>query len=228
MDLFLILIIIFLPLIASGYVKSNYNKYISIKTKENLTGFDVARKILDKNGLNDVHIVKTNGIMSDHYDSNRKVVRLSSDVFDGSSIASCAIAAHESGHAVQDKENYLFLKFRSLIFPVVKFTSSIAYYIILFAFIFELMDLVRIGIAFVSIGLLFQIITLPVEFNASSRAENELKSLNLFAESELLGIKKMLSSAALTYVAGTLASAIQLLRLINITNRRDWFTSFFF
>lgn len=221
MDLFLILIIIFLPLIASGYVKSNYNKYISIKTKENLTGFDVARKILDKNGLNDVHIVKTNGIMSDHYDSNRKVVRLSSDVFDGSSIASCAIAAHESGHAVQDKENYLFLKFRSLIFPVVKFTSSIAYYIILFAFIFELMDLVRIGIAFVSIGLLFQIITLPVEFNASSRAENELKSLNLFAESELLGIKKMLSSAALTYVAGTLASAIQLLRLINITNRRD-------
>lgn len=221
MDLFLILIIIFLPLIASGYVKSNYNKYISIKTKENLTGFDVARKILDKNGLNDVHIVKTNGIMSDHYDSNRKVVRLSSDVFDGSSIASCAIAAHESGHAVQDKENYLFLKFRSLIFPVVKFTSSIAYYIILFAFIFELMDLVRIGIAFVSIGLLFQIITLPVEFNASSRAENELKSLNLFAESELLGIKKMLSSAALTYVAGTLSSAIQLLRLINITNRRD-------
>lgn len=221
MDLILILIIIFLPLIASFYIKINYNKYIKVKTSNNLTGFEVARKILDKHNLKDVHIVKTNGTMSDHYDSSRKVVRLSSDVFDGTTIAANAIAAHEVGHAIQDKEGYFFLKLRSFIFPVVKIASSIAYYIIFIGFLLELMDLARLGILLVSLGLLFQIITLPVEFNASKRAKQELENNNLLNQDELRGTKKMLLSAAFTYVAGVLASALQLLRLILITNNRD-------
>lgn len=221
MDLILILIIIFLPLIASFYIKINYNKYIKVKTSNNLTGFEVARKILDKHNLKDVHIVKTNGTMSDHYDSSRKVVRLSSDVFDGTTIASSAIAAHEVGHAIQDKEGYFFLKLRGFIFPVVKIASSIAYYIIFIGFLLELMDLARLGILLVSLGLLFQIITLPVEFNASKRAKQELENNNLLNQDEIRGTKKMLLSAAFTYVAGVLASALQLLRLILITNNRD-------
>ncbi|MBQ3142121.1 MAG: zinc metallopeptidase [Bacilli bacterium] len=221
MDLILILIIIFLPLIASFYIKINYNKYIKVKTSNNLTGFEVARKILDKHNLKDVHIVKTNGTMSDHYDSSRKVVRLSSDVFDGTTIAANAIAAHEVGHAIQDKEGYFFLKLRGFIFPVVKIASSIAYYIIFIGFLLELMDLARLGILLVSLGLLFQIITLPVEFNASKRAKQELENNNLLNQDEIRGTKKMLLSAAFTYVAGVLASALQLLRLILITNNRD-------
>ena len=221
MDLILILIIIFLPLIASFYIKINYNKYIKVKTSNNLTGFEVARKILDKHNLKDVHIVKTNGTMSDHYDSSRKVVRLSSDVFDGTTIAANAIAAHEVGHAIQDREGYFFLKLRGFIFPVVKIASSIAYYIIFIGFLLELMDLARLGILLVSLGLLFQIITLPVEFNASKRAKQELENNNLLNQDEIRGTKKMLLSAAFTYVAGVLASALQLLRLILITNNRD-------
>ena len=221
MDLILILIIIFLPLIASFYIKINYNKYIKVKTSNNLTGFEVARKILDKHNLKDVHIVKTNGTMSDHYDSSRKVVRLSSDVFDETTIAANAIAAHEVGHAIQDKEGYFFLKLRGFIFPVVKIASSIAYYIIFIGFLLELMDLARLGILLVSLGLLFQIITLPVEFNASKRAKQELENNNLLNQDEIRGTKKMLLSAAFTYVAGVLASALQLLRLILITNNRD-------
>lgn len=221
MDLILILLIILLPIIANIYVKINYNKYTKVRIDNNLSGFEIARKILDKNGLQDVHIVKTGGTMSDHYDPSRKVVRLSSEVFDGKTIASSAIAAHEVGHAIQDKEKYTFMRIRSAIYPIVRITSNIAYYVILIGFVLELMDLARIGIAFVSLGLIFQIVTLPVEFNASRRAETELKSNGLLKDNEIEGTKTILTSAAFTYIAGTLASALQLLRLIGMVDRRD-------
>ena len=166
MDLLIILGIILIPVVAQIYISSNYANYSKIENKKNITGFEVARKILDKNGLDKIHIVEVKGNLTDHYDPTYKVVRLSSAIFHGSSIAALSVAAHECGHAIQDKENYLFLRFRSLIFPVVHFTSYFAYIILFIGLLSEALNLFVLGIALVSIGLLFQIVTLPVEFNA--------------------------------------------------------------
>ena len=213
MDLILILCIVFIPLIAQIYVSSSYNKFSKVKNKLNISGFEVARKILDKNGLNDVHIVETRGNLTDHYDPTRKVVRLSSSIFHGESIAALSVAAHEVGHAIQDKEGYLFLKFRSFIFPIVNFASRISYIVILIGFFMELMQLVWLGILLVGLGVIFQLVTLPVEFNASKRALKELNELKLCDKEDSEGVESMLKSAAYTYVAGVLASILQLLRL---------------
>lgn len=219
MDIMLFLIILVLPLIADIFVKINYGIYQKKENEKGLTGAEVARKILDKNGLDNIYVVATNGYLTDHYDPKRKVIRLSKAVYESDSVASIAIASHECGHAIQDKEGYLFLKLRALIFPVVNIATSISYYIILIGFIFEMLDLVYVGIALTSLGLLFQIITLPVEFNASKRAEKEINNLHLANEEENSGIKRVLVSAALTYVAGVLTSAIQILRLLLLTSR---------
>ena len=222
MDLFIILGIIAIPAIAQMYIMFNYNKYKNVENEKKLSGFEVARKILDANNLQDVHIVEVRGNLTDHYDPNRKVVRLSTDVFHGSSISSASIAAHECGHAIQDKVGYAFMRFRSAIFPVVKFTSYFAYIVVFIGILSELTNLFLLGIALVSIGLLFQLITLPVEFDASSRAKKQLKELNLVTQEEANGVSNVLTSAALTYVAGVLSSLLDLLRLILIfTNRRD-------
>ena len=221
MDLFLIIIIILVPLIADFNVKNTYKKYLKVNNSEKLTGQEVARKILDKNGLKDVYVVETAGYLSDHYDPKRKTVRLSKAVFEGETISSLAIAAHECGHAIQDKEGYLYMKIRSAIFPVVNIATSVSYYIILIGFLLEILDMVYLGIAFTVLGLIFQIVTLPVEFNASSRAKKELDSLNVVKNEETLGVKKVLTSAAFTYVAGVLASAAQILRLILAAKSND-------
>lgn len=218
MELILFILIIILPLIADIFVKINYSINLKKKNSKGISGAEVARKILDKNGLSNIYVVATNGYLTDHYDPKRKVIRLSKDVYEGSSVSSMAIAAHECGHAIQDKEGYLFLKLRSLIFPVVNIATSISYYIILIGFIFEWLNLVYIGIGLTSLGLLFQIITLPVEFNASKRAEKELDTMHLADSEEKSGVKKVLVSAALTYVAGVLTSALQILRLILIAS----------
>lgn len=215
-ELLLILLIILLPVLATLYVRIAYNKNIKKEASNGLSGFEIARKILDKNGLNEIMIVETKGYLSDHYDPSRKVVRLSTDIFHGTSIASNAVAAHEVGHAIQDKEGYLFMRIRHAIFPVVNILSNISYYIILIGFIFELMNLVWLGIAAVSFGVFFQIITLPVEINASKRAGKELNELNLVNKKDNDGVKNMLTAAALTYVAGVLAGILQLVRLINM------------
>ncbi len=221
MDLLLILLIIFIPLIAQLKITSSFNKYKKIKNSKNLTGYDVARQILDNNDLEDIYIVETRGNLTDHYDPTQKVVRLSSDIYHGSSIASLAVAAHECGHAIQDKEAYSFMRLRSAIFPVVNIATSISYYIILLGFLFELMDMIYLGISLTCIGLLFQIITLPVEFDASKRANIKLEEYGLCSSAEIDGTKSMLNAAAMTYVAGVLASALQVLRLILAANRRD-------
>lgn len=221
MDLLLILLIIFIPLIAQLGISSSYNKYKKIENSKRLTGYDVARKILDMNNLEDVYIVETKGNLTDHYDPSQKVVRLSSDIYHGNSIASAAVAAHECGHAIQDKEAYSFMRFRSAIFPVVNIATSISYYIILLGFLFELMDMIYLGISLTCLGLLFQIITLPVEFDASRRANIKLEEYGLCDAADIKGTKTMLNAAAMTYVAGVLASALQVLRLILVANRRD-------
>ena len=221
MDLLLILIIITIPLIADINIKTNYNKYLKVDNKGNLTGQEVARKILDKHGLNDVYVVETDGYLSDHYDPSRKTVRLSKAVFEGESVASIAIAAHECGHAIQDKENYLFLRLRSLIFPIVNIATTLSYFIILIGLVLQILDLFYLGIALTSIGLIFQLITLPVEFDASKRAKEELNKLRVVSKEEASGVKKVLFSAAMTYVAGVLSSVLQIVRLLLIARSND-------
>ena len=218
LTMILLLIGFILTVYAQANISGNYNKYKKIRNKKGMTGAEAARRVLEKNGLTNIYVVETKGNLTDHYDPTRKVVKLSSDIYNGQTIAAISVAAHECGHAIQDKEGYLFLRFRSLIFPVVNVATSISYYIILIGFIFEMLDLVYIGIGLTTIGLFFQIITLPVEFNASKRAWKEIDAMHLANSEEKSGIKKVLVSAALTYVAGVLTSALQILRLLLIAS----------
>lgn len=222
MDLIILLLILIIPAIAQIGVTSNYNKYKTEQNKNELSGFEVARKILDANGLQDIHIVEVPGNLSDHYDPSRKVVRLSHDIFHGTTIASTAIAAHECGHAIQDKEGYFYMRFRAFIFPIVRIATQVSYVIIFIGLLLQALNLIYLGIAFVGLGLVFQLVTLPVELNASKRAKDEINKLTLANETEEEGVSKMLNAAAMTYVAGVLASALQLLRLVlAFGNRRD-------
>lgn len=221
MELLLIILIISLPLISQLYITVTYKKTSNIEFRSDTTGYDVARNILDKNGLNNILVVETNGTLTDHYDPTRKVIKLSKDIYHGNSVASASVAAHEVGHAIQDKERYTFLKIRHTIFPVVSFLDRISYIVIFLGFLLEYMNLVYFGIFAVGAGVLFQIITLPVEINASKRAIKELKSLNLTTDRTENLSKNMLTAAALTYVASTLAEILQLIRLIGIIKDND-------
>ena len=221
MELLLIILIISLPLISQLYITVTYKKTSNIEFRSDTTGYDVARNILDKNGLNNILVVETNGTLTDHYDPTRKVIKLSKDIYHGNSVASASVAAHEVGHAIQDKEGYTFLKIRHAIFPVVSFLDRISYIVIFLGFLLEYMNLVYFGIFAVGAGVLFQIITLPVEINASKRAIKELKSLNLTTDRTENLSKNMLTAAALTYVASTLAEILQLIRLIGIIKEND-------
>lgn len=221
MELLLIILIISLPLISQLYITVTYKKTSNIEFRSDSTGYDVARNILDKNGLNNILVVETNGTLTDHYDPTRKVIKLSKDIYHGNSVASASVAAHEVGHAIQDKEGYTFLKIRHAIFPVVSFLDRISYIVIFLGFLLEYMNLVYFGIFAVGAGVLFQIITLPVEINASKRAIKELKSLNLTTDRTENLSKNMLTAATLTYVASTLAEILQLIRLIGIIKDND-------
>ncbi len=216
MDIIILTIAIVITFGAQFYVTTNYNKYKSVKTKKGLTGFEVARIILDNHNLNDVYVTEIKGYLSDHYDASRRVVRLSSEVFHGNSIASCSIAAHEVGHAIQDKENFKFMQFRSLIFPYVSFVSYFGYFAILLGMLFGSLQIISIGISSEIIILLFQTITLPIEYDASKRAFNDLSINSLLNKKELEKCKVMLNSAALTYVASVINTILQIFRLLLI------------
>ena len=202
-------------------VSASYSKYKKILNTKDNTGYDTARKILDNNNLEDVMILETKGNLTDHYDPVRKVIRLSTDIFHGKTIASSSVAAHEVGHAIQDKEGYSFMRFRSMMFPLVRFSSYGGYIAILVGALFGLMDLIWFGIGLEIVILLFQIITLPVEFNASSRAKDELAKYNLLNNNEINSSDKMLRAAAYTYVASVLTTILQILRLIVMFSDRD-------
>ncbi len=221
MDLILILLIILIPLIAQVSVKGSYLKYSKVENDKNLTGKEVARMILDKNGLNNVEIFETNGELTDYYDPRKKRVVLSSSIYKGTSISSASVAAHEVGHAIQDKEGYFFLRFRSFLVPIVNFTSHISSLFIIIGFAAEALNLIDIGIILLLVGLFFQLITLPVEFNASSRAKDQLKDIELYSKKNINGTNSVLNAAAFTYIAGFLAEALQILRLILISRNRD-------
>ena len=219
-DIVLLILIIVLPLIAQAKVKSAYNKYSKIENKAHLTGKDVARMILDKNGLSNVQIGQVAGELSDHYDPKSKYVNLSKKIYEDTSIASLAVAAHECGHAIQDKEAYSYLTLRSKLVPVVNITSKIASVFIIIGFISQILDIITIGIVLLMVGLFFQLITLPVEFDASKRARLQLESCGLVVNEDIQGTKKVLDAAALTYVAGFLATALQILRLVLLSRNR--------
>lgn len=213
---------IIITVMSQIFVSSSYSKYKNINNKNGLTGFEVARKILDENGLKDIHIVEIQGNLTDHYDPTRKVVRLSSDIFNGSSIASTSVAAHECGHAIQDKDNYRFMRIRSKIVPFVNLSSKLGYLAITIGIIFSLFDLAIFGIVLLLAMLAFQLVTLPVEFDASNRAAEQIKKLKLLDETEKGKSKNMLNAAAFTYVASLVTTLLEILRLFLIANsRRD-------
>lgn len=214
-------LMLIIPVMAQIGIKTSYSKYLKVASKRGLSGQEVARKILDKNGLGQLHIVETQGQLSDHYDPTQKVVRLSHDIYHGETVASMSVAAHECGHAIQDKVGYTFFKVRSAIVPVVNLATSISYYILMAGLAAEATGLIYLGIALTASGLVFQLVTLPVELDASKRARQELENMGLVDDSESRGVKKMLKSAAMTYVAGVITAALQVFRLLLMTRRRN-------
>lgn len=215
------IIALIITLIAQGFVSSSYSKYSKIKNEKGITGHDAARYLLDKNGLSGVNVVETNGYLTDHYDPRSKVIRLSRNVYNDASIAAVSVACHECGHAIQDKVGYTFLKIRSALVPIVNFSSYAGYFAILFGCLFGALNLIWLGILAEVVILLFQVITLPVEVNASKRALQELESSNFLNNNELKQGKTMLTAAALTYVASIATTIIQIVRLILMFGRNS-------
>lgn len=211
---------ILITLIAQIIVSSSYSKYKKILNSKDYTGYDTARRILDNNGLEDIMILETKGNLTDHYDPKRKVIKLSTDIYHGSSIASVAVAAHECGHAIQDKNKYLPMRIRSAIVPFVNICTRLGYFVILISLLFNMAQLLEAGIILLLAMLLFQLITLPVEFNASKRALKELEKEKILSNDEKTNAKSMLSAAAFTYVASVLTTLLEIFRLILISNDR--------
>lgn len=218
---YLVIIGFIITLVADIIIKFTYSKYKSKKNSKGISGFEAARKILDKNGLKDVLIVEIKGNLTDHYDPTRKVLRLSSDIFNGETIAAVAVAAHESGHAIQDKVGYTPMKIRSAIVPLTNFCTKIGYIAVIIGILSGSYELAIVGIILLLAIIAFHLITLPVEFNASNRAIKELEHENILNDEELNGGKKMLIAAAFTYVASLISTILQILRLFLIAQDRD-------
>ncbi|WP_343349107.1 zinc metallopeptidase [Terrisporobacter petrolearius] len=218
--MFLLIPAILLTLYAQYKVSSTTNRFFNVRGNRGYTGEDTARKILDSNGLYNVRIEMVRGRLSDHYDPRSKVLRLSQDVYSGTSITSVAVAAHECGHAIQHAHGYAPLNIRSSLVPVVNFASNMSWIFIMLGFLTRGIFL-QIGILLFSASVLFQIVTLPVEFNASSRALTQLTSLGIVDDREVRQSRKVLQAAALTYVAAAVTAILQLLRLLMIANNRD-------
>lgn len=210
------LLISIIPMVASAKVRGSYNKYSQIASSTRMTGYEVARKILDSNGLYDVRVEETKGFLTDHYDPRSKVVRLSSANYHGYSLASTAVAAHEVGHALQDEQEYAFLKFRTALVPVASFGSNASFILLLIGLFLGLAEFALLGILAMAVAVLFQVVTLPVEFNASSRALDQVVNLGIIQREEETGAKKVLSAAALTYVAAAAVALMELLRFVLI------------
>lgn len=209
-------IIILIPLWAQMRVKSTFAKYSRVPSSSYRRGADVAREILNANGLFHVGIEEHSGYLSDHYDPRTKTVRLSSENYHGHSIAASAVAAHECGHAIQDAKGYAFLRFRHALVPVANFGSNISWVLIMIGIFAHLSGMLLLGIVFMAAAVLFQIITLPVELNASNRAMSQVTSLGLVGNGEERQTRRVLNAAALTYVAAAAVAVLELLRLVLI------------
>ena len=225
----LVLIGALLCILASSRVNSTYSKYAKIRSKRGITGAEAAQRILQMSGIHDVQIQHVAGNLTDHYDPSQKVLRLSDTVYGSNSVAAIGVAAHECGHALQHKEGYLPLKIRSALVPAANIGSRLGIPIVILGLVlgigFELpgggyFSLAEIGIWVFALAVLFQVITLPVEFNASGRALKMLGSYGLMSEDEVGDCRRVLGAAALTYVAAAASSILQLLRLVILSGNR--------
>lgn len=208
-----------ISLLAQIAVKSSFSKYS--KEACNLSGAQAAQRVLEQNGVYNVKIERVAGQLTDHYDPRTNIIRLSEAVYDARSIAAVGVAAHEAGHAVQYAKNYSPIKWRSIILPVSQIGSQLSMPLLLLGIVFSFNFLIELGIAFFCAALLFQIVTLPVEFNASRRALNAIRQGNLLTDdNSVRGAASVLRAAAMTYVAAVIVSVLQLLRLLSLAGRR--------
>ncbi len=205
---------------AQHRVKSTFARNLEVPASHGMTGAEVARRILDSNGLHEVPIEETPGQLSDHYDPRSRSVHLSPEVYSGRSIASTAVGSHEVGHALQHAKSYAFFKFRSTLAPAVQFTSNIWLLFLIGGIFLQISGFIVIAVALYSVAVLFTLVTLPVEFDASSRAKTQLNELGLVPASESAGVKSVLSAAAWTYVAGALAAVAMLLYYLSLLSNR--------
>lgn len=217
----LVLIGLLISLTASAMVKSTFNKYASVRCMAGLTGAQAARRVLDSVGLYDVKIEHIRGNLTDHYDPRTKVLRLSDSTYGSNSVAAVCVAAHECGHAVQDQTQYSPLVLRSTLVPLANFGSTASWPIFILGLILSVRPLLMAGIVLFSLAVLFQLVTLPVEFNASGRAIRILEKTGMLQSQEITGAKAVLRAAAMTYVASLAASILQLLRLVILAGGRD-------
>lgn len=216
----LVIIAFALTCIASWGVNATFNRYKNVYNTRGLTGADAARAILDRNGLSHIRVERISGNLTDHFDPSANVIRLSDSTYDSTSVAAVGVAAHESGHAIQHSVGYAPIKARNSIVPIVNFSSSLSMPLFLIGLVLSIPVLTNIGILLFSAVLIFQLITLPVEFNASRRALVILKETNMLYEEEVSKAAKVLTAAAMTYVASVASTALQLLRLVLLANNR--------
>ena len=220
----LVLIGVIICMVASAKMNATFNRYSRVRSRSGLTGREAAERILYSAGIRDVRVEHVPGNLTDHYDPRRKVLRLSDATYNSNSVAAIGVAAHECGHAIQHETGYVPLAVRGSLVPIANFGSSIAWPLILIGlFMNSGMSalLLNLGILAFSIAVLFQIVTLPVEFNASGRAVKILGSTGILYEDEVKDTKKVLKAAALTYVAGAASAILQLLRIVLLANRRN-------
>lgn len=211
---------ILLSLFAQARVQSTFHKYRQVRVRGGMTGADVARRLLDRHGLRQIPVQGVRGELTDHYDPRSQTIRLSQAVRNDDSVAAIGVAAHETGHALQHSERYTPLSIRNAVYPVASFGSSLGPILVIGGIIFGSLDfLINAGILLFSAAVVFSVLTLPVEFNASARAIRFLRSSSLLSESELEGAQAVLRAAALTYVASTLTAVLTLLRLVLLSRR---------
>ena len=217
----LVLIPLILALIAQAKVKGTFSKFAKVRARIGMTGAEMARRLLDSQGLSDVAIERVNGSLSDHYDPAHKVLRLSDSTYASPSIAALGVAAHEAGHALQHRDAYQPLMLRSAAVPVANIGSNLAWPLFLLGIILSWQPLMYAGIGLFAVAVFFALITLPVEFNASHRAMEILERDRYLEGEELAGARKVLNAAAMTYVASAFMAIMQLLRLVLLANRSD-------
>ncbi|WP_416826727.1 zinc metallopeptidase [Ectobacillus polymachus] len=210
------LIILIVPLYAQARVRGAYSKYSEVYSTSGMTGAQVARRILDANGLYDVAVEETPGTLSDHYDPRTKTVRLSTNNYYSQSVAGTAVASHEVGHAIQDANDYSFMRFRHALVPVANIGSNMSWIFIMIGIFAGLTNMLFLGIILMAAGVLFQIITLPVELDASNRAMKQISTLGIVDHDEEKYARKVLNAAALTYIAAAAVAVSELIRLILI------------
>ena len=218
--LYMVLPALVFTIFAQAKVSGSFNKYSKMRTSRGVTGVEAAHEILRRAGLDNVRVERVSGRLTDHFDPRSNVIRLSDAVYSAATVAAVGVAAHEAGHAIQYAKDYAPIKLRSAILPVTSFGSKLALPLVLFGFAFNMTGLINLAILLFAAVVVFQIITLPVEFNASSRAVNALKETMLLTPDEIPASRKVLTAAAMTYVGALALSLVQLLRFIIIAKGR--------